>query len=299
MTRADGTVDPLHLHGEARDFYTAIDGTGEVTASARLQSIVDRTTSSISHLHLVPPVAAIEAMVPAPAMSGFRSAIDRAAPELRKYRDLRYTLLDDVPIATLISGHALSVAGAVRSARETYSPVADLCAGFVSGGVFMTSFDVGDPAVVTGPEAPALEVEDDPSAWHRMPALAVHDMRRRRRIDVSPASAGVVAIDAMFRDSYVRADGVETVIHEYVLNADVEVESRTIIACRASTRVLPWQECSSASASVERSIGMTLSELHSKVRVDFTGIHTCTHLNDLLRSVADAESLIAQLALRE
>ncbi|CAA0137598.1 Uncharacterised protein [Mycolicibacterium vanbaalenii] len=299
MTRAEGTTDPLHLRGEARDYYTAADGSGEVTGSASIRAAVDRAAGSISHLQVFPPVPEIESMVPVPAMSGFRSVVDRVAPQLRRARDLRYTLLDDVPVATLISGHALSASGAARVARENYAPTADLCAGFISGGVLMTSFEAGDPAVVTGPDAPALEVEDDPVAWHRMPALTAQNMRRRRRIDVSPgASPGVVAIDAMFRDSYVRADGVETVIHEYVLNADVEAESRTIVGCRASTRVLPWQECSSAAASAERSVGMTLSELHSKVRVEFVGIQTCTHLNDLLRSVADAESLIAQLALR-
>ena len=299
MMRAEGTVDPLYLRGEARDYYTAGDRSGEVTGSASLRATVDRAVGLISQLNVFPAVAAIESMVPVPAMSGFRSAVDRVAPELRRARDLRYTLLDDVPVTTLISGHALSASGATRLARETYSPVADLCAGFISGGVLMTSFEGGEPAVVTGPDAPALDRDDDPVAWHHMPTLAVQNMRRLRRIDVSPgASPGVVAIDAMFRDSYVRADNVETVIHEYVLNADVEAESRTIVGCRASARVLPWPECLPASASAQRSVGMTLSELHSTVRTDFIGTQTCTHLNDLLRSVADAESLIAQLTLR-
>jgi hypothetical protein len=300
MIRADGAVDPLHLRGEARDYYTAFDGMGEVTGSARLQATVDRAAGVVRHLHVVPSLAAIEAMVPAPAMGGFRSAVDRAVPELRRSRDLRNTLLDDVPVATLISGHALSASGAGRLAGKTYSPTADLCAGFISGGLLITSFEAGDPAVVTGPAAPDLDVDDDPLAWHSMAALAVHNMRRRRRIDVSPsASAGLVTIEAMFRDSYVRADGVETVIHEYVLNADVEVGSRSIVDCRACARVLPWQECSSAAASVETSRGVTLSELHSKVRAEFTGVQTCTHLNDLLRSVADADPLVDQLAERQ
>jgi hypothetical protein len=37
---------------------------------------------------------------------------------------------------------------------------------------------------------------------------------------------------------------------------------------------------------------MTLAELHFRVRQELCGTSTCTHLNDLLRSVADAAALI-------
>jgi hypothetical protein len=40
---------------------------------------------------------------------------------------------------------------------------------------------------------------------------------------------------------------------------------------------------------------MTLRELHFRVRHELFGTSTCTHLNDLLRSVADAEALIEQV----
>jgi len=40
---------------------------------------------------------------------------------------------------------------------------------------------------------------------------------------------------------------------------------------------------------------MTLSDLHFRVRKELSGITMCTHLNDLLRSVADAEALIPRL----
>jgi hypothetical protein len=65
-----------------------------------------------------------------------------------------------------------------------------------------------------------------------------------------------------------------------------------IVESRATPRVLPWQECPGAVASAERIAGMTLSDLHFRVRQELSGTTTCTHLNDLLRSVADAEALI-------
>jgi hypothetical protein len=126
--------------------------------------------------------------------------------------------------------------------------------------------------------------------------LQRHAMRRRRRIDVyrgeSPARVG---IDAMFRDTYVRGDGVETIIHEYTLDAVVDAETGIIVESRATPRVLPWQECPGAVASAGRITGMTLQDLHFRVRRELSGTSTCTHLNDLLRSVADAEALIRRV----
>ena len=217
--------------------------------------------------------------------------------ELRQARDLRYTLLDDVPVATLISGHALSASNLLGDvAKSGYLPVADQCAGFATGGLLLTSFEAGDPVIVTGPPAPDLDHGDDPAAWHHVAVLPIHGMRRRRRIDVYPGeSPSRVGIDAMFRDTYVRRDGVETIIHEYTLDAVVDTETGILVESRATPRVLPWQECPGAVASAARIVGMTLHDLHFRVRQELSGTSTCTHLNDLLRSVADAEALIARV----
>lgn len=159
----------------------------------------------------------------------------------------------------------------------------------------MNSFEAGDPAIVTGPEAPDLDRDDDPLAWHTVPQLAPQAMRRRRRIDVCADGAGQFEIDAMFRDTYVRSDGMETIIHEYTLTVVVDADSGVIVESSATPRVLPWQECPGAVASAERITGMTLRELHFRVRRELFGTSTCTHLNDLLRSVADTESLMARV----
>jgi hypothetical protein len=96
----------------------------------------------------------------------------------------------------------------------------------------------------------------------------------------------------MFRDTYVRSDGVETIIHEYTLVAVVDADTGVIVESRATPRVLPWQECPGAVASAGRIAGMTLQDLHFRVRQELSGTSTCTHLNDLLRSIADTEALI-------
>ena len=293
MTRDDGSLDPVYLHGQARDLWTAADGTVTELDSAALTATIELIARVVRHVEVKPPVAAMSRLAGAPAMSGFRAAADRAAPELRQARDLRYTLLDDVPVATLISGHALSASNLLGEvAKSGYLPVADQCAGFATGGLLLTSFEAGDPVIVTGPTAPDLDHSNDSWAWHQVAALPRHAMRRRRRIDVHGESDGRVGIDAMFRDTYVRSDAVETIIHEYTLVAVVDADTGVIVDSRATPRVLPWQECPGAVASAHRIVGMTLQELHFRVRQELSGTSTCTHLNDLLRSIADAEALI-------
>ena len=301
ITRHEGQLDPVYLDGHGRDLATEADGSITELRDVGLSATVELVSRVIRHIEAEPAVAGMARLAGAPAMSGFRSAADEVAPQLRAQRDLLYTLIDDVPVATLISGHALSASGLLGKVSQSgYMPVANQCAGFVTGGLLMNMFEDGDPVIVTGPDAPSLDDPGDPQAWHPMAPLPVHGMRRRRRLDVYDVDGGgsMMQIDAMFRDTYVRGDRQETVIHEYTLAATVDPDSGEIVTAQAVPRVLPWQECPGAVDSATRIIGMTLSDLHFRVRNELTGITTCTHLNDLLRSVADAAALIVLLQSR-
>ena len=292
--RDEGALDPVYLHGRGRDLLTTAAGATVEIGVAAMSATVEMIARIVRHIETAPAFAGSSLLAGAPAMSGFRAAVDKVAPDLRAQRDLRYTLLDDVPVATLISGHSLSASGVLGDVTKSgYLPVADQCAGFAIGGLLMTSFEAGDPAVVTGPIAPDLRYKD-PLAWHNLKDLPLHAMRRRRRLDVYPHDDSHIELDAMFRDSYVRADGAETIIHEYTLNAVVDANNMIVDSC-ATPRVLPWQECPHAVASAARITGMTLQQLHFRVRKELYGTSTCTHLNDLLRSTADAVTLISHL----
>jgi hypothetical protein len=293
MLRDEGSLDPVYLDGRARDLWTAADGSVTELGSATLSATIELMARVVRHVEVTPAITAMSRLAGAPAMSGFRAAADRAAPELRRARDLRYTLLDDVPVATLISGHALSASNLLGDVTKSgYLPVADQCAGFASDGQLLMSLKDGGTVTPTGPQAPDLDHVHDTWAWHQVAALPRYAMRRRRRIDAYEESAGRVGIDAMFRDSYVRMDGVETIIHEYSLDVVVDAETGVIVDSQATPRVLPWQQCPGAVASAARVTGMTLSDLHFRVRQELSGTSTCTHLNDLLRSVADAAALL-------
>jgi Protein of unknown function (DUF2889) len=100
----------------------------------------------------------------------------------------------------------------------------------------------------------------------------------------------------MLRDTHVRADGVPTMVHEYTLPATVDRDTGRILESRAIPRVLPWQECPAAAQSAARITGKALPELNSRVRRELHGTGTCTRLNDLLGSIADAQPLIDRLS---
>jgi hypothetical protein len=104
----------------------------------------------------------------------------------------------------------------------------------------------------------------------------------------------VWAVDAHFRDSYVDDEG-ETVVHEYTVVARVDVATSTVLEATATPRVLPWFECPEAAASAGRLAGRTLESLRAGVRAEFLGASTCTHLNDMLRALADVGALGARV----
>jgi hypothetical protein len=106
----------------------------------------------------------------------------------------------------------------------------------------------------------------------------------------------VLRVEAMFRDSYRDSDGDESVVHEYRVDARVDRATLRILAVEAEPRVLPWTECPTAAASAPRLVGLDVREVRQHVRGTFVGISTCTHLNDLLRSLGDVAGLVAPLA---
>ncbi len=177
-----------------------------------------------------------------------------------------------------------------------------MCAGWQRGGAIVTNvLAVGHVPIALGPEAPSLARPDDPQAWHELPdPIPPHGMRRRRRIDVIPpddAREGLLHVDAMFRDSYVTAGGIETIVHEYTFTADVDPRTHVVLASDAVARALPFEQCPEAAASAGRLTGDGLDNLRTRIRAEFVGATTCTHLNDMMRALADVGPLAARIGV--
>ncbi|WP_131772063.1 MULTISPECIES: DUF2889 domain-containing protein [Protofrankia] len=299
----DGTESPVVIVGRARDLRTIgeraeTDSDARVVAEAGVQVTIDyfgdRTVTSID---CDPAVAGSDALLGARAGSGFRTALDRAVPELTAGGTLLGLLLDEVPVVMLISSSMI-----VRTAGVPFTdvrmPPVNVCAGWVAGG----GLDVAnreDPSALLGrgPNAPRLEDDSDPLGWHVAPPLPPGSIRRRRRIDVAPGPRpGEAVVDGLFRDIYHDLDGSEAIVHEYAVNATIDLATATINAAVATPRVLPGPQCPLAATSVNRVLGQRLPGLRSELRSSMTGPTTCTHLTDQLRALADIHALLPLLA---
>jgi hypothetical protein len=151
-----------------------------------------------------------------------------------------------------------------------------------------------------GPPAPDVSVTGsvgpDELAWHDMDSPGPHGTRRMRRLDISsPDSDGLVCVDVLFRDSYWSTSEVESVIHEYSVDACIDTRTRVVLDVGAHVGVLPWQECPAAILSAGRIVGQPADALRHWVRQELSGTSTCTHLNDTLSGLADVPYLTAVL----
>jgi hypothetical protein len=294
MLRPDGMLGDVVLVGRARDLATSEGGEatvlGEAGVLARVDFVAGRKLLALATSPAEPEAALL---VGAKASGGFRGELERALPQHRAARTLLYLLLDELPVAALVSGYALG-AGGVRMPARTLSFPADLCAGWRTGGTMLRGIEEsGFIPTATGPPAPPLAREDDPLAWHAFGPLPPHAMRRHRRLDL--AREGALVADVFFRDSHAAEDGSETVVHEYTARVEIDPDSLRIARVDVRARVLPWVECESAEASAARLVGRPVASLRPTVRSEFTGPSTCTHLNDTLRSLEDVASLAARL----
>jgi hypothetical protein len=255
---------------------------GAETASCR--AIVGPNRELLS-LELAPTLATGGELLGLAVARGFRGVVDQFCPP----GTLTHLLLSELPVAALLSGYGMLYTGLMPSPLPDsyidHLPV-NICSGWDESASFMVQIR-RDHEMPTpdGPVAPP-----DGEGWHAMPALAPGSMRRQRLLERDGA-----AVWAMFRDTYARPDGVVIVLHEYTVEATIGAGDR-IASCVATPRVLPWAECPLAKESAGRVVGQPVAGLRTLVKDDFVGTSTCTHLNDLLSSLSQADELVSPLA---
>lgn len=281
------------LHGGSRDVTTDSSGRTEVVAEATIDADVG-PGRILESLQTDPSVPGLAELVGLSVAGGFRAKAALAAPAHSADKTPLHTLVDDLPVASLIAGYADLYnrdAGIGSGGGERRGGLqADICAGWQKTGTMITSIERdGSIPIPVGPPAPPLELEGDEHSWHELGRLPAGAMRRRRLVDVTGGE--VLTVRAMFRDTHVDKEGVETVLHEYDLHVEVDPNTLLITASQAVPRVLPWVECPEAVASAGRLVGHAIGTIRQLVGREFRGVTTCTHLNDLLRSIDDVEPL--------
>jgi len=270
------------LDAVARDVVTALDGTGHVVAEAGLVTTV-APGRTVTGVQVQPASVDLGELVGLTAARGWRAATRRLVPEgLESPLGL---LLDEVPIAVLLSFYAALRSGNLSG---TLNPRAaafmrDLCSGWASDATPMRAIDAGGGVPLPDLVPVPRDDEDDPLASEPRPSLQPGRLRRSRRIDVVPGD--VLRVDATFRDSWSDPVDGEGVLHEYVLTADVHPDG-TLLSVVAEPRVLPYGECPRAAASPQLLVGKHVGTAADALPSDLAGAASCTHLNDLLRTLA-------------
>jgi pimeloyl-ACP methyl ester carboxylesterase len=295
-----GLGTPLHLVGRSRDLMTTDAGDPVVLDAAELWvEIGDNRT--IAAIECSPARPGIEQLVGAQGGSYLRTAIDDAVPGERERATPLHVLLDDVAGTSLIAGFAWSrwhpdYAARMRVARGNMGMRKGriICSGLRPGGWAQTAKEAGHDHDHDIQPAGDISTPDDPWGWHEWPERPPVCMRRHRRIDLRPEN-GELLVDAFFRDSCWEPDGSEIVLHEYTVEARVDAASGTLVDVRATPRVLPFPECPWAAHHTSQLVGHPVRTFRTDVQETLTEMECCTHLNDMLRCLAEVPILATQL----
>ena len=112
-----------------RDLRTDADGRTAVLGASRLEVVVDFSNGVITDLTAQPADPALAALLGITTFRGFRAALDQALPDERARGTVRGQLLDDLPMAILLSGRVLRAAGIGLPRRDPKGPLpVDICA---------------------------------------------------------------------------------------------------------------------------------------------------------------------------
>jgi hypothetical protein len=277
------------LAGRARDLFTDADGNGRVVDHALLSAELDGEgrLRQLAAFPVVPGLSRLDGRV---VGVGFRTAVTRHLPGRYGAGSPLHQLLDELPVGRIIAGFAVT-----RRRGHTGPGRADVCIGWRTGGDTLTSLRTlgraPEPAMAV--KEPFVD-DDDRLAWHTMGPLPHAGVRRHRRLDVTPGAA--LEVSAMFCDTHVDDDGVERILHQYTLSAHVDPASQVVLDVTATPWVLPFGDCPLGAATAARIVGHPAGGLREYVALEYWGPTTCTHLNDLLRTLADVPHLAAAIA---
>lgn len=301
-TWPDGASEPASMHGRARDIFTRDPGREPVVLAEASYVLRLSPNREILALSTEPSDSRSEQLVGIRAGGESRRQIaaimaDRAGGPL-------YQILDDFAGASLAAmwiwsqwrdnWQAFANRTEQKPSHGKAGQMLDICTGFAEGSSALEpeafeSQSFRDPVHVGPLENPA-----DPAGWHTMPTQHGPGMRRARRIDIW-RDGELLMVDAGFQDSGTSPSGGRRGVHEYRVYAEIDARSGILVALQALPLVLPFPECPGASVKAARMVGQKVQDFRNAVLAILPGTLGCTHLNDVLRALADVPALAAQL----
>ena len=298
----DGYGQPWEMTGRGRDLLTPADGgdavelaTGGfvITASPRREILVIATT---------PEYPRTQELVGVRAGGASREALKTIMGDIAGTP--LFQLLDDFAGASLVAGwiwsewmvdwRTLVLKSGLQSTSGRGGNMENICTGFASGASSLA--EDGGPAhsSQSRTEVGPLENPDDPLGWHLLIPQTRQEMRRARRIDLY-RDGDLLHADIGFQDSGSNPHGTRTAIHEYRVHAEIDPATMTLVSIQALPLILPFRECPGASVKIGRLVGQPVANFRDSVLTSLPGTLGCTHLNDVLRALADAPQLASYL----
>ena len=304
-TWPDGQGAPRRMHGRARDALTRDPADGvEILATGEFEARVD-PARVIRAIESHPPAPHMAALVGARGGGHLRAVLGDVVPGERDAGSPLYLILDDISGASLVGAWVMLrwlEPAVMQNLRERFergeSPfghsMENVCIGFATGSTAMDRHGTPHPEQNCCPVV-SLVNPADPAGWHAYDEPREMSMCRARRIDVW-LEDGRVCAEAYFQDSGSQPGGGRVAVHEYVVQATAERDTGVLLSLRAEPCILPYRECPSAPGHIGRLLGVPLGELRERVIERLPGNLGCTHLNDVLRSLAEVPVLVEQLA---
>jgi len=295
-----GIEQPRTMIGLARDLLTPFDGAPKVLAQASFRLIVT-PRREIRLIESSPEHPRMGELIGVQAGNPQRSSRAQIAHVLGDSAGTPlFQLIDDYSGASLVAAWGLMQwdKDSGLPARSGAGPsMANICIGHAEGSSALNSDGTSNFEHQSRTPVGSLEDPADPMGWHAMPAQAGPGARRARRIDLWRDGADI-CVDAGFQDSAPLPDGTRVAVHEYRVRAKIDAEG-VLRAVTAEPLVLPYAECPASVLHVGRLIGQPVARLRDIVPVELATTLGCTHLNDVLRALADVPSLARHLPFEE
>lgn len=298
----DGYGQPWEMTGRARDLLTPADGTAPVELATGGFVITASPRREILAIATTPEHGRTQELVGVRASGASREALKAIMGDIAGTP--LFQLLDDFAGASLVAGWiwsewvddwmTLARQSGVQKTSGRGGSMENICTGFASGASSLAGEGLPAQDRQSRTEVGPLENPADPLGWHSLVVQTAQEMRRARRIDLT-RDGDLLRADVGFQDSGSNPRGGRTAIHEYRVHAEIDPATMTLVSIQALPLILPFRECPGASVKIGRLVGQNVGDFRDQVLATLPGTLGCTHLNDVLRALADVPVLAGHL----
>ena len=297
----NGFGTDMVMEGYARDALTIDPAKAPTVLAEGSCEAILTPLRLITALSVSPPNANAYQLVGCRAGGHLRGKLAEHMPEERANATPLYLLLDDLSGASLVAGWAWSrwIDEWTEKMREKTAAstagkdgqMEGICSGFRPGSSALRPDGWGRQDIQSAAPVGPLVNPDDPEGWHELKPQDDVGKRRARWIDCW-LEGGKIMVESGFQDSATSPNGGREAIHEYRLIAVADAATGLLERVNVDPRVLPYKECPTASGNVGVLLGTPIGDLRDTVLERLRGTAGCTHLNDMLRNLAEVPKLI-------